>query len=667
VGEAEAFANAWPTPGEAGQEGELREPLAAIEVEWRPGEQAPILVVAGGAIGIEASVVEATHVLSDAASSFLRAREETEALLSEAALVEGPDTAWNEAYRWAVAMLARFEVDSPGVGRGLMAGFEASRPGWFRARPGYAWYFGRDAVWTGFALDALGRFEMVERALDLLASYQEFTGKIFHELTPTGSIHYDAADATPLYLVALAHHLRWSGNLGFVRAHEEPARRALRFLRATDSDGDRLIENTEVGHGWIEGGKLHGGHTTFYLAGIGVEALRSAGELFEALGEPEEAARARDEAAEVRAILERDFWDSSAGAYFYSKLQDGSFRSAPTILPAVPMGFGWLDEERAAAYLDFLAGSDITADWGARILARSHPAYNPVGYHEGSVWPLFSGWAALAEYRHHRPESAFFHVAQTLATFRHGNLGAIEEVFRGDRYEPRGITSHQAWSESLPLQAVVEGMLGARPDALRHTLRLEPHLPPSWGNLRVSNLRVGQGLLALHVEEKSAGRVTCRLTGRGVARVELALAFPPGSRPLAVRRRGAPSPFRVVATRDDVHVEVVLEGLGSSETVEFDIDRGPSLEIPLPALIPGDPSRGLRFIRKRLGGGRFEVTLEGVAGQRYEVTAWDVQDRTVWEGAEVLGREGRRTRLAVDVPGSDGEYRRATLAALFDP
>jgi hypothetical protein len=307
VGEAEAYREKLPPAFTSGSRGELREPVVASEVDWTPGEPGPVFALVGGALSLEEASRRAAELLQAVESSFAAARRHSENLLEEATAVEGPDPSWNEGYRWAVAMLDRFEVETPGVGRGLMAGFEASRPGWFRARPGYGWYFGRDALWSVLALDALGRFDAVERALDLLQRYQEFTGKIFHELTPTGSIHYDAADSTPLYLIALAHHLRAAGRIDFLKRHEIAARRALAFLRSTDTDGDGLIENTEVGHGWIEGGKLYGGHTTFYLAGLWAEALRSAEQIFTALGESGEASRARAEFERVRAILERDF------------------------------------------------------------------------------------------------------------------------------------------------------------------------------------------------------------------------------------------------------------------------------------------------------------------------------------------------------------------------
>jgi hypothetical protein len=326
------------------------------------------------------------------------------------------------------------------------------------------------------------------------------------------------------------------------------------------------------------------------------------------------------------------------------------------------LGFGWLDPSRAGRLLDRLAGAELTADWGVRILARSHPAYNPVGYHEGSVWPLFSGWAALAEYRLHRPRSAFLHLAQTLANYRDGNLGAIEEVLHGEIYRSRGITSHQAWSESLPLQATLEGMLGAEPDALGRRLRLSPHFPPSWNRARVGPLRVGEGELRFVWSDEGAS-VRFEFASRGIEGLALRPGFPAGTEVLAVRQNGSRRPFHTVRTADDLHLEIAVDLSSPKNEVVIELQRGPTLEAPLPPLVFDQPSRGLRLIRELFGGNRFEARLEGVAGEHYAVDAWDFPPRARWEGARLAGQEGRRAKLQLVIPEGGAGYREVQVTA----
>ena len=170
----------------------------------------------------------------------------------------------------------------PRLGTALVAGFSTINRGWdgghkVSGRPGYAWYFGRDAEWSGFAIDDYGDFATVRRQLEFLERYQDMSGKIFHELSTSGVVHYDASDATPLYILLAAHYVRASGDVAYLRKSWPHLQKAMEFLYSTDPDGDQLIEDTNVGHGWLEpGGKLFPVHTEFYLAGIWGEALARA-------------------------------------------------------------------------------------------------------------------------------------------------------------------------------------------------------------------------------------------------------------------------------------------------------------------------------------------------------------------------------------------------------
>src|SRR5262249_34845135 len=179
----------------------------------------------------------------------------------------------NRAFEWAKARLDSFFMETPGVGRSLVAGYAASRPGWRDGRPGYAWYFGRDACWTAIALLAAGDYASSRLVLRFLGTTQDVSGKVIHECTASGLAHYDAADSTPLYLLLAARYAAWTGDLVFLEERWAEIERALNFCRESDRDGDGLIENTGVGHGWIELGPLSGAHVTLYLASIWAAAL----------------------------------------------------------------------------------------------------------------------------------------------------------------------------------------------------------------------------------------------------------------------------------------------------------------------------------------------------------------------------------------------------------
>src|SRR5207302_4648463 len=76
----------------------------------------------------------------------------------------------------------------------------------------------------------------------------------------------------------------------------------------------------------------------------------------------------------------------------------------PSVLATVPMWFGLPSEADATPMIQQLAGLDHQTDWGMRIISANSPKFSGGGYHYGSVWPLFTGWASVAEYRYHQTE-----------------------------------------------------------------------------------------------------------------------------------------------------------------------------------------------------------------------------------------------------------------------
>ena len=89
------------------------------------------------------------------------------------------------------------------------------------------------------------------------------------------------------------------------------------------------------------------------------------------------------------------------------------------------------------------------------MIAHDDPLYNPEGYHNGSVWPLFTGWTALAELRHGLKEEAFKHLTNNLMLYKRFSPGYIPEVLHGEECKPAGVCNHQAWSEALALLGIL--------------------------------------------------------------------------------------------------------------------------------------------------------------------------------------------------------------------
>jgi hypothetical protein len=375
----------------------------------------------------------------------------------ESFVLESDDPELVEAVEWAKWRLSTYRVHVPGLGTSLVAGYGRSGNGEFGdGRPGYAWFFGRDACWTALACLAAGQHESAREVLEFLGRHQDVTGKVPHECTTNGVVHYDAADSSPLYLLLAARYLAATGDGASVR-HEWPhIQSAYEFCLSTDSDGDGLIENANVGHGWVEFGRLGGHYVSLYLAGVWVAALGELEDAARALGELAFADELAYRAAAARASLELSFFDPLEARYANGRLPDGRLDMAETIMTAVPLALGAVRAERCERWLDRVATEDFTAPWGVRLVPRSDPEYDPDGYHAGSAWPLYSGWVSLAEFRAGRTEAARRHWEAVLRLYRTGSLGAWPEAVQGDEPRSIGVTSDQAWSTAAALFPLLE-------------------------------------------------------------------------------------------------------------------------------------------------------------------------------------------------------------------
>ena len=592
--------------------------------------------------------------------------QEVKSLFDNSLSITTPDPVFNQGYRWALDAASRFFVNTPGLGKALVAGYSTTRKGWngehkVNGRPGYAWYFGRDSEWSGMALLDYGDFDKVKDQLEFLGKYQDLSGKIFHEVSTSGFIHYDASDATPLYVVMAGKYFRHSGDTAFLRKAWPHIRKAIDFCFSTDTDGDHLIENTNVGHGWVEGGELYGSHATLYLAGCWGAALNEAANMASFLGIAESESY-RLEAAEIRKIIDRDFWNPDSQYFAYGINKDGTFRTEPTVLPAVPMYFRMADRNKARVTLRQYAGNAFTTNWGVRIVRGDSKLFKPTGYHYGSVWPLFTGWLSLAEYNNGNYLQGYSHLMNNLKVYRSWGLGFVEEVLNGAVYEPSGVCAHQCWSETMVLQPAIEGLLGLEVNATERTITLAPHLPAHWDSLMVENIRMGEqrlGFRYLRKDSLSAYDFT-PIPGEKWT-IGFMPAYAAGTQVLRVTLDGMDIPFTTFTERD-----------GMVLYVKFTVDRPSRMVVEtrggiaaLPAVMepkPGYSSEGFRILENRLTGKIFSTDVQGAEGTSSLLEIWATSPPENVTGAEFIGQTGRMFRYRVDFENSREKYITKTVS-----
>jgi glycogen debranching enzyme len=442
--------------------------------------------------------------------------------------IETPDTDLACAFEWAKVRADSFVAETPGLGRSLLAGYASSRPGWGDGRPGYGWYFGRDACWTGFAQLAVGQREPVRDVIRFLSIHQDVSGKVLHEYTTSGLAHYDAADSTPLYLLLVARFAAWTGDIEFLRKYWTHVERAYRFCLETDTDDDGLIENTRVGHGWIEHGPLGGSHVTLYLAACWCAALEELAPIADAMGRADLSEEMRGRASVARQSIERRL--RADGEYALGLDHEGKPSMHRTAMLAVPLLLGVANPAHSRPWLDAIAKPGFSTPWGVRMVSAEDPLFDPEGYHLGSVWPLYTGWVSLAEWRTGRYPAALDHLLINARIYKDRARGAFDEVLHGKEYRNGGICPDQAWSAAMVLSPVIEGLWGVSPCALEEAVTVAPWLPPHWARMSLRRLRVGRTVLDIELRRRP-GQLITRVTR----------SFGPGLQfKLAPRTEGSP-------------------------------------------------------------------------------------------------------------------------------
>jgi len=422
---------------------------------------------------------------------------------------------------------------------------------------GIPWYvapFGRDSLIT--ALQLLPFEPQIARGtLRFLARYQgthddpfteEEPGRILHELR-RGEMaacreipfipYYGSVDATPLFAMLLAEYLRWTGDRALVGELWPSLERALGWILgpARDESYLRYARRSPVGlgnQGWKDShdaimhasGELAEAPIALVeVQGYKYAALLGAAEVTEALGWTE-ASKLRDVAKRLRSRFDADFWLETERFYALALDGEGAPCRVVSSNPAHCLWTGIALEKRAAAMSDRLMEAGMFSGWGLRTLSARERRYNPMSYHNGSVWPHDTAIAA-AGLRRYGQNEAFLSLATALFEAALEWEGArMPELFCGFvRVPGLGPTrypvacSPQAWAAGVPFH-LLSGMLGFAPDAQGNRLTLiEPVLPPWLDWVEIRDLRLGASSMDFVVSRGSQTAAVELLARRGDA------------------------------------------------------------------------------------------------------------------------------------------------------
>jgi glycogen debranching enzyme len=424
---------------------------------------------------------------------------------------------------------------------GDLAALEITMDGQRVFAAGIPWFvalFGRDSVITSMEAMLLDRDAALGTAQLLAelqgtrndASVSEEPGKIIHELRfgerslpyDLMSRYYGAVDTTPLWCMLLDKLHRWGADAVRLRAMLPNLRAAVAWIQQALEAGDGFLtyrgDVTRLDNqGWKDSGDsmVDGrGHrlpppiAVVEAQGYAVAALRSAARLEAELGDPARVDGLRVEADELQQRIDERFWRDDLGTFAMAIGNDGWVADTVSSNPGHLLWAEAVHPDRAAAVAESLTGDGMWSGWGVRTLTEENPAYHPVSYHRGSVWPhdTMLAIAGLISYGHF--DKALTLVGGLLAASSHFSY-ELPELFSGisrdEVAHPVGYptsSSPQAWAAAVPIY-LTEQLLGIRPDLPAGRVEVAPRLPDGI-ELRLDGLRLGNGVLSLRAEGRRA-------------------------------------------------------------------------------------------------------------------------------------------------------------------
>src|SRR2546422_3418302 len=663
----EAFVGS-PTAGEIQQEyatnySESHENSIDLRVISK-GKDTRLIVIAASMNGRAEAESTYQRLLSSFAVKEREAADYYRSYLAHTVRLDLPDSQLQKAYDWSRVSVLQGLVNNPYLGTGLVAGYRTSGES---QRPGFAWFFGRDSFWTSFALNASGDFSNSRTALEFISKFQREDGKIPHEISQGATFvqwfkdypyPYASADATPLYIIAVNDYVVESGDTAFAKEKWNSLWKAYEFLRSTQ-DERGFPKNSGIGHGWVEGGPLLPVKTELYQTGLGIEALRALSNLAHLAGKEDVSKELSKSFEKEKPLMNEVFWVADKKRFAFALDKDNHTVYEPSVLATVPMWFGLLDEARADAMITQLADLDHQTDWGMRIISQRSPKFSGGGYHFGSVWPLFTGWAAVGEYRYHRSFPAYTNLRANALLALDGSLGHVTEVLSGSYYQSLSTSSpHQIWSAAMVVSPLLRGMFGLQADAAKGTLAFAPHVPAEWTSFAIRNVQVGSARLDLHYSKDPGGiTLEVKASGDDTRIIDFQPAVSMRARVLGVEFNGRPVPFLVEANGIDQHViaRITVAGGSNSLRIRTRDDFGLSYSSTLPAI--GASSEGLRILSETWTPARDRLTLNasGLAGSRYVLNVWNGGQITAVEGARLFKAQNGKTELILELPKKSAE------------
>ncbi len=462
-----------------------------------------------------------------------RARGSLTRLMRSAARVSSSNALFNDWLERSAADLAMLSSRTP---HGLYP---------YAGVPWFSTVFGRDGIVT--AMQTLWAAPQIARGvLGYLAAHQADRvdpvhdaepGKILHEvrqgeMAATGEVpfahYYGSHDATPLFIMLAAQHWRQTNDHAAARRLWPHVERALEWMdRYGDPDGDGFLEYARrnerglIQQGWkdshdsifhADGRMAVGPIATCELQAYAYAARVGASELAELLGHGQVAREQERRAADLQRAFDAAFWDEELGTYALALDGDKQRCRVRASNAGHVLWSGIALPERAGRVAETLLSDASFSGWGIRTVAAGEARYNPISYHNGSVWPHDTAIAAMGLARYGRHDQASRLLAGLFDASHTFDLARLPELFCGftrrhgeDATRYPVACSPQAWAAGAVFM-LLQAVLGLEVDATARQVRFRhSRLPDFLDTLSVTGLRVGDATVDLAIGRQTLG------------------------------------------------------------------------------------------------------------------------------------------------------------------
>jgi glycogen debranching enzyme len=470
----------------------------SYDIEIRPGEVRNLALIAVGSFTNSEDCITEFRYIRDNYRNLFECTKNHFSNMSYCTLhaSQGSDQKQNpvitklvRAFQKAKMSMEYLKAKYDKLGVGICAGL-----------PRFPNYWARDTGWSLRGYLSMGDYDFAMAVIENFLRHQAkrttnsalkgelpmiISGKAFLHSTTFGS-----SDSTFLFPWAIREYVLATGNIFYLKKRWQSIVDLVNWGFLKDFDGDGLVEHGFTGIAeklpiqdstWMD--HIDRRKSANDIQALFYESLSIGSELAGIVGDEHHRKQWSESSKKLQIKIDSEYWNAERAFYYDTIRRNGS--KDPSVRPntlVLLLTGAVKDRTKAVSVLSRLEQNDVTTPWGLRTLSSADPKYHPSLYHDGAVWPLVTGWAAVAELKLSRREQALYYLESMANRILQEN-GMFAETYRGDRPEPFNSCILQAWSVGMYIYAFREMMLGMKMNMAENKIHLEPQIPESLLNV----------------------------------------------------------------------------------------------------------------------------------------------------------------------------------------